>query len=200
MTASNYNGGLTAEQFLFNEIRIVAERYLLNHDFDDILLEVVRENLFQYPTEKMISRMARACYRRILALEHEDLVRALVEAPLEAAKQVNLYAIMQYNRLVREFMIDLIGDKFRNLDYAYSRLDANIFFSRLQEQDEKVASWSDQTIQKLKRVLNNCLVETKILDTARSDHLNPILISEILERGIRDKEDLASLAAFNCFS
>jgi hypothetical protein len=69
----------------------------------------------------------------------------------------------------------------------------------LQEQNDDVAAWSEQTIMKLKQVLTKCLIETGMLDSVRDTTLNPILISEELETGIRENNDLTALAAFNCF-
>ncbi len=197
--SQSYNGSLTAEQFLFYEIRIVAQKYLEGKNIETIVAEVKRDNLFQYPTERKISQIARACYRRLVALDNEELVYELVNGSLDSAKQINLYAMMCYNLLVREFMVDLIGEKYRQQDFSYTKKDMNMFFSRLQEQNDKVASWSDQTISKIKQVLNKCLVETEMLDGVNDTSLNPIFISEELETGIRENNDLTALAAFNCF-
>lgn len=197
--SQSYNGSLTAEQFLFYEIRIVAQKYLEGKNIETIVAEVKHDNLFQYPTERKISQIARACYRRLVALDNEELVYELVNGSLDSAKQINLYAMMCYNLLVREFMVDLIGEKYRQQDFSYTKKDMNMFFSRLQEQNDKVASWSDQTISKIKQVLNKCLVETEMLDGVNDTSLNPIFISEELETGIRENNDLTALAAFNCF-
>jgi hypothetical protein len=62
-----YNGTLTAEQFLFYEMRIVSKQYLEHKPIDEIIAYVKRDNLFQYPTERMIIRIARACYKRLVA-------------------------------------------------------------------------------------------------------------------------------------
>ena len=194
-----YNGGLTAEKFLFYEIRIVAEQYLLGRSIEEIVDLITKDNLFQYPTERKNSRMTRACYKRIMALDNDNLVLAIVNAPMSVAKQINLYAMMRYNRLVWDFMVNLIGEKFRQQDYSYSKKDMNVFFMRLQEQNENIAKWSDSTITKLKQVLTNCLVETEILDSTKANVLNPIFISEELESGIRENNDFEALAAFNCF-
>ncbi len=194
-----YNGTLTAEQFLFYEMRIVSKQYLEHKPIDEIITYVKRDNLFQYPTERMIIRIARACYKRLVALDNEKLVYEVANAPVEVAKQINLYAMMRYNRLVREFMEGLVGEKYRQQDYSYTKKDINIFFSRLQEQNDDVAAWSEQTIKKLKQVLTKCLIETGMLDSVRDTTLNPILISEELETGIRENNDLTALAAFNCF-
>jgi hypothetical protein len=197
--SESYNGSLTAEQFLFYEMRIVAKQYLTGQSVEEIVKFVKQDNLFQYPTERQISRLTRACYKRLVALDNEQLAFELAGAPTDVAKQINLYAMMRYNRLVREFMIGLMGEKFRQQDLSYTKKDINIFFLHLQEQNDDVAAWSEQTIIKLKQVLTKCLVETGMLDSARDTILSPILISTELESGIRKNNDLAALAAFNCF-
>lgn len=194
-----YNSSITAEQFLFYEMRIVSKQYLEQKSIEEIIAYVKRDNLFQYPTERMVARMTRACCKRLVALNNEKLVYELANAPVEVAKQINLYAMMRYNRLVREFMEGLIGEKYYQQDYSFTKKDINIFFSRLQEQNDDVAAWSEQTIKKLKQVLNKCLIETGMLDSVRDTTLNHILISEELETGIRENNDLTALAAFNCF-
>jgi len=194
-----YNGGLTAEQFLFYEIRIVSKLYLEGKSVYEIIEHIKSDNLFQYPTEREISRLARACYKRIIALGNDKLVFELANAPIDVAKQINLYAMMCYNRLVREFMIDLIGEKYRQQDFSYTKKDINVFFSRLREQNDDIAAWSEQTIRKLKQVLTKCLIETEMLDSYSASELNPIFISAELESGIRENNDLIALSAFNCF-
>jgi len=194
-----YNGCLTAEQFLFYEIRIVSKLFEQGKPINDIIETIKKDNLFQYPTERKVSKLARACYKRLVALGNDDLVHEIAVAPVARAKQVNLYAMMCYNRLVREFMINLIGEKYRLRDYSFTRKDLNLFFSRLQEQNDNVAGWSEQTITKLKQVLTRCLIETAMLDSVRDTTLNPVLISAELARGIRANNDLEALAAFNTF-
>ena len=194
-----YNGALTAEQFLFYEIRIVAKLYLDGKSIDEIIEYIQQDNLFQYPTEREVSRLTRACHKRLVALDNEKLVYELANAPVEVAKQINLYAMMRYNRLVREFMEGLIGEKYRQHDFSYTRKDINVFFSRLREQNDEIAAWSEQTIAKLKQVLTKCLIETEMLDSFRDHNLNPIFISAELEIGIRENNDLTALSAFNCF-
>ncbi len=194
-----YNGTLTAEQFLFYEMRIVSKQYLENKSIEEIIAYIKQDNLFQYPTERQVSRLTRACYKRLDALDSKKLVYELANAPVEVAKQINLYAMMRYNRLVREFMEGLIGEKYRQQDFSYTKKDINVFFSHLQEQNDDVAAWSEQTIMKLKQVLTKCLIETQMLDSVRDATLNPIFISSELETGIRENNDLTALAAFNCF-
>lgn len=195
----SYNGSLTAEQFLFYEMRIASKMYIEGIKVEDAVEQIKKDNLFQYPTERQVSRLTRACYKRMEALNNESLVRELAYAPNEIAKQINLYAIMRYNRLVWEFMVLVIGEKYRNQDFAFSRKDINAFFTRLQAQDDSVSTWSEGTISKIKSVLMRMLIETEYLDDIKDNDLNPIFLFEELEQGIRENDDYDALPAFNCF-
>ena len=47
---------------------------------DEILEKVREDNLFQFPTERMINNMVGTCFKRIDALDSEELVYQLVVA------------------------------------------------------------------------------------------------------------------------
>ena len=195
-----YIASLTREPFLFYEMRTTAKLLTSGLSNEDVVAQIAAENLFQYPTEKSITRMAKACVKRLQAMEDADLIHAIATQPTEIAKQICLYAMMKQSRLVWEFMLTVIGEKYRSKDSSFGRIDLNTYFIRLQEQDDTVASWSEGTITKLKQVLAKILVETEYLDDIRADHLNPVYLHPILENAIRSHGDLAVLSAFNCFS
>ncbi|MGN0159454.1 MAG: DUF1819 family protein [Brotaphodocola sp.] len=195
-----YIASLTREPFLFYEMRTTARLICEGLEDTEVVSRIAEENLFQYPTEKTISRIARACIKRLRAMEDESLIQAISIQPTDVAKQICLYAMMKQSRLVWEFMITVIGEKYRLRDSSFGKIDLNTYFMRLQEQDDTVATWSDNTITKLKQVLARVLVETEYLDNLKSDHLNPVWLQPILENAIRSNGDLAALPAFNCFS
>lgn len=196
----SYIASLTREPFLFYEMRSTAK--LMNEGLSDeaIVTEIVEQNLFQYPTEKSITRIAKACIKRLRTLEDESLISAIASQPTEVAKQICLYAMMKQSRLVWEFMLTVIGEKYRLRDTSFGKIDLNTFFMRLQEQNDAVASWSDATITKLKQIIARVLVETEYLDSIKADHLNPVWLHPILENAIRSNSDAEVLPAFNCFS
>lgn len=198
--ASPYSAVLTREQFLFYETRITAKLLEEGLSREEVIDRIVAENLFQYPTEKSIRRMALVCCHRLEALNDKSLQSAIATQPSEVAKQICLYAMMKQYRIVWDFMITVIGSKYRNFDMSFGKIDLNTFFARLQEQDSWVATWSDSTVAKIKQVLAKILVENDYLDSISSDHLNPVLISTLLENGIRSNNDNIALAAFNCLT
>ena len=194
-----YSGTITAEQFLFYEIRIASKYYLDGIPVEAAIEEITENNLFQYPTERLVSRMVRSCYKRLDALDNDALRWELSAAPVAIAKQINLYAMMKHNAIVWDFMTTVVGEKFRTQEFEFSKRDLNIFFFQLQEQNDAVASWSESTISKIKQVLTKCLVECEFLDNVRATVLNPVSIVPELEDEIRANNDMAALAAFNCF-
>lgn len=195
-----YIASLTREPFLFYEMRTTAKLLSSGLSEKDIIAQITKDNLFQYPTEKSVARMAKACIKRLVAMDDMDLVRAIAEQPTDVSKQICLYAMMKQSRLMWEFMLTVIGDKYRLKDYSFGKIDLNAYFMRLQEQDDSVATWSESTITKLKQILAKVLVENEYLDDIHADHLNPVYLHPILENAIRSHGDSIVLPAFNCFS
>lgn len=195
-----YNGGLTREQFLLYEIRVVARLQLDGLTREEIMEKLKEENLFQFPTERMITNIAGVCFKRLDALNNPMLVEELAHGPMELARQVNLYAMMRYNRIVWDFMVTVIGEKFRTQDFSFLSSDMNLFFLRLQEQNDTVAGWSDSTIGKIKQVLRKALVECDYLDSPKATSLNPVYPYDELVTGIQENGDREALIAFNYFA
>lgn len=195
-----YIASLTREPFLFYEMRTTAKLMVEGLTESEIVDRICTDNLFQYPTEKSIRKMAKACVKRLKGMEDETLISAIASRPTDVAKQICLYALMKQSRLVWEFMLTVIGEKYRLRDTSFGKIDLNTFFLRLQEQDDTVDGWSETTITKLKQIITRVLVETEYLDDIRADHLNPVWLNPILENAIRSNNDDIVLPAFNYFS
>ena len=194
-----YNGGLTREQFLFDETRVVAKLVVEGYPKDQIIDMVYSNNLFQYPTEKMLKNIASVCYERIMGLDNKNLIQSLAMGSFELAKQVNFYAIIKKERLIYEFMTIVVADKYKSKDYSFSKVDLNIFFQQLQEQSDQVSTWSDSTIQRIKQVIVRMLIDVGYINDKNFRVLNEFIIEYDLERGIIDNGDQFLLPIFNRF-
>lgn len=195
-----YSGSLTREQFLFYETRVVARLLADGLAREEILKAVKQDNLFQFPTERMVASICNTCLRRLEGLNSMELVQALAEGAQEDAKLINLYAMMRDNRIVWDFMISVISEKYRTQDYELTLSDLNMFFLHLQEQNDQIAAWSDSTVRKIKQVLKRCLLECGYLESAKSPRLAPVFPCPALVAAIRQNRDTEALAAFNSFS
>ena len=195
-----YKATLPREQFLFYEMRTTAKLLCEGFSDQEAIQKICDENLFQYPTERMLKNLSGVCVSRLRALKDDGLIAAIAHRSTEVAKQICLYAMMQQNRLVRDFMITVIGEKYRLMDLSFGKMDLNVFFMRLQEQYDYIAAWSDTTIRKTKQILTKVLIENHYLDHFKADHLNPVLIETQLENVIRSNGDEVVLPAFNCLN
>lgn len=193
------SGALTREQFLFFEMRTTAKLLMEGLSEEEIFKRIYDENLFQFPTEKSIRLVTAGCIRRLKALSDDNLIAAIATQPTDVAKQICLYAMMKQSPLVWDFMLSVVGEKYRQKDMSFGKKEANIFLMRLQEQDDYIATWSESTVNKIRQILIKVLVETEYLDNINADKLNPVLLSRVLENGIRSNNDEIVFPAFNYF-
>ncbi len=193
------SGCLTKEQFLFYEMRITAKLLLEGLENCEVIKRIVEGNLFQYPTEKSIVSISKVCIVRLHALNDNRLIEAVAIQPISIAKQICLYAMMKQYRLIRDFMITVIGEKYRIQELSFGKKDINIFFMQIQEQDDLVASWSESTIKKIRQIIIKVLAENGYLDNIKSEKLNLVCLDPILEDAIRNNNDEWAFPAFCYF-
>lgn len=202
-TDAPYRGSITREQWLLRETRTVARlRNEAGESYDPagLVARVCDENLFQYPTERELRSVARACDRRLTALSDDPATRAalidlIANGTADQIAQTNLYAMARDNRIVWDFLATLVAHKFRTLDRSLTRPEVVAFVEGLRAQDQKIARCSDATLTKIRQVLTACLVWCGMYDR-RSGRLTPPLLDRSLENGIRANGDFALLPAF----
>ncbi len=181
------------------EMKITAGLLLSGISRREAAEKIKKNNLYQYPTEKELSRVTKACFNRIDALDSGDLLKVLTTGPVDDAKQVNLYALMRYNAVVGDFMYLVIGEKYRTLDYSFSRGDLDLFFYNLSLDNPKVASWTEKTIQKMEQIITKILAECSYIDSIKSVKLNIVTPFPLLKNVMEERNDIRALRAFNCF-
>ena len=121
------------------ETRIVARlRVALGPSYDSSALvsRIAEENLFQYPTEREVKSIARACDRRLSSLSDDEHVRdalmgLVTDGTPEQAALANLYAMARDNRIVWDFLSVTVAHKLRTHDPALSRHEIVSFLADL---------------------------------------------------------------------
>jgi len=172
-----YSSILNGASFLLFELKQVVKLKQQGLAKDEIRKKVKEENLFQFNNQGRINRALPSVMKRAEVID-ETLAALLLEGSIETGKTLNLYAIMKTDLLFFEFMDEVIGEKLHNNDYLIEKKDINLFFSSKAEQSEKVASWSDINVEKLKRAYLQVLYEGGILRNRKSKELNKLIIDE----------------------
>lgn len=187
---------ITREQFLMREMRIACQLREEGLADDEVIARIKDENLIQYPTERMVGNIASVCVKRMNAVESDRIVRIIATGMPEAAAQANLYAMMCTYPLVRDFMVNEVGRRYAEYDYALGQMEMNAYMTRLQVEYSNIAEVSDATIGKIKQVLRKCLIECGMLENARADKLQTVFLDFDVREAIQDKGDAEALAAF----
>ncbi|UOG08335.1 DUF1819 family protein [Bacillus altitudinis] len=172
-----YSSSLNGASFLLFELKQVIRLKQQGLAKDEIRKKVKEENLFQFNNQGRINRALPSVMKRAEAID-ETLAALMLEGSIETGKTLNLYAIMKTDLLFFEFMNEVIGEKLHNNDYLVEKKDINLFFTSKAEQSEKVASWSDINVEKLKRAFMQVLYESGILRTRKGKELDRLIIDE----------------------
>ncbi|OEH85982.1 hypothetical protein BHU72_14975 [Desulfuribacillus stibiiarsenatis] len=189
-----YSANLTGAAFLFYEFKQVIRLKQEGLNDKEIKDKIVTENVFQYEKTSSLQRMIPTLLRRTEVID--DTLRTMVlEDSMEVGKVINLYAIMKTDRLYYEFMDEVIKEKLHANDHILEKKDINAYFTHKAEQDEKVASWTDKTNNKLKQVFIKILLETGILKDKRTWELNRMLIDEQVKEHLRHIGDEQYISA-----
>ncbi|WP_330729466.1 DUF1819 family protein [Bacillus subtilis] len=172
-----YSSSLNGASFLLFELKQVIKLKQQGLAKDEIRKKVKEENLFQFNNHGRINRALPSVMKRAEAID-ETLATLMLEGSIETGKTLNLYAIMKTDLLFFEFMDEVIGEKLHNNDYLIEKKDINLFFTSKAEQSEKVASWSDTNVEKLKRAYMQVLYESGMLRSRKGKELDRLIIDE----------------------
>ena len=186
-----YSSSLNGASFLLFELKQVIKLKQQGLAKDEIRKKVKEENLFQFNNQGRINRALPSVMKRAEAID-ETLAALMVEGSIETGKALNLYAIMKTDLLFFEFMDEGIGEKLHNL---IEKKDINLFFTSKAEQSEKVASWSDINVEKLKRAYMQVLYESGMLRTRKGKELDRLIIDEQIKNHLTQIGDARYIRA-----
>lgn len=180
MEAPRYSADLTGNPLLFTETRMTAKMRCAGLADDEIVDKIWKDNLYQYNGRRKVRERAWAVLRRLDELSPE-LVSVVADGPLDLAKLTALYAVAKSNRLVADFIAEVYLPNARMTEGRIERADAKDFFRVLREQNEKVAAWSESTIERLRQAVVKMLADAGLIVSTR----NPKIVRPIIPASYR---------------
>lgn len=218
VTTKSVRGGvLTREQFLPHEMRIVAALRMQGASDEQVIVRVKSENLFQYPTERMVANRATVCLRRLDAMVPTDAVcaargidpKTAVEAassltrlmasgtPTQADQAIFYSMICRYD-IVRELVLVEVGERLQNFDYAFTAVDLNAFMTRFTTEYPDAARWTEATVKRIKGSLRQTLRHAGLIGEGQgpeSERLSPLFLDSDVERALVQLGEQSLIAA-----
>jgi hypothetical protein len=102
---------------------------------------------------------------------------------LETQKLVNLIAIMNTDSLFFDFIYEVYREKLMTGDTLLTDADIRVFFQNKQRESEKVAGWTDESLNRLQRCYKNYLAEAGLLERGVGDRkiIRPLLEDSLIK-------------------
>ena len=188
----DYSAKLTAEPFLYNETKIIAEYILNGEDVNELKKRNIEENLIHYKKPKSIQRVNSPIFRRLAVLD-EELLREFIYSDIDTSRYILLYAIMKTDKLVRDFVIEVYKDKLLMQKEYIEKFDIDNWYEDKCTIGQNLRERSESTTNKLKQVIMKIMQDSGLVKKEREKNnyrfkvIRPLLkdkfINELESRG-----------------
>lgn len=187
MRSGNYSAGAVKHSFWFMEFRKVVSLRAEGKSWEEVKRLNEEENVFGAPTPARAKQIFNTVSARVKALD-DSFYSTFIEEDLATQKLFALVAVMASDVLFGEFVYEVVREKMIIGINEYSPSDIRLFFKNKQEQSEKAAKWTDQTLVRLGHSYRNFLMEAGVTDNGRETRkiLKPLLVPE-MERWLREQ-------------
>ena len=167
MNNRDYSAGAVKHSFWFMEFRKVVSLRLEGKTWEEIKRLNEEENIFGAPTTLRATQIFNTVSARVKCMD--DSFYSVFEAcDLASQKLFALVAAMTYDVLFGEFVYEVVREKMIIGSNELAESDIRIFFNNKQQQDDKVADWTDATLKRLGATYKSLLYEAGVTNKAKN--------------------------------
>lgn len=161
---TEYKLGYTAGASLIVETLAVAEAYIEHQDWGKVKTLINEENAFQFRRTSASRRILAEVIYRLKQL-NESQIEFLVQAAPHDQFHFIWYMLCKSYRLIKEFAIEVVREKFLQMNTHLTDDDYQVFYMNKSEWESKLEEVSDSTKYKLKQVLYKMLHELELVNS-----------------------------------
>ena len=166
MNRKDYSAGAVKHTFWFMEFRKVVSLRLEGKTWEEIKQLNENENIFGAPTKLRATQIFNTVSARVKSLD--DSFYPIFDAcNLASQKLFALVAAMTYDALFGYLVYELVREKMIIGSNELADSDLRIFFKDKQQQNDKVAKWTEATIKKLMVTYKSMLFEAGVTNKAK---------------------------------
>lgn len=158
----DYSAKLTAEPFLYNETKIIAEHLLNGEEPSKLKRRNAEENLIHHKKIGSVKRVNSPIFRRLEVL-NEDMLNDFVYSDIENSKYILLYAIMKTDKLVRDFIIEVYKNKLYMRKEYIEKFDIDNWYEEKCILSKTLRERTESTSAKLKQVIMKILQDSGLV-------------------------------------
>ncbi|RHF72153.1 DUF1819 family protein [Fusobacterium mortiferum] len=172
------------ENFYLKEIKNTCKLIInLNLNFENLKEKLKEFDSLEATSENNFVKKFKSISKRVAILS-PNLKKFLIEKNIESSSFINLYSILSVERLIAEFMDEVIKNKYYNFDYNVYEKDFREFIISKEEQSEKVNNWSEASKKKMITKIKAFLIEAGFLKKEKDGSykiIKPIVDADVID-------------------
>ena len=158
---------------------MVAETYLETNDWASVKKYVIENNTMQKSTQKTGLRIFNEIQKRLKNLTEEELAY-FKDASMEEVKILSFVACIKTYKLIYEFALEVVREKFLLFDYNIEPSDYISFYESKEVSSKKLSTISEMTQYKLRQVMYLMFAEVNLIESTKNLYITKPLLSEAL--------------------
>ena len=170
-----YSLSFTAASFRLHDFLRVAT-YFQNHSGPLNTADVNAEKVLTKGNQKTSNREMAEFIKRFNALTDTQKT-LLIEGSIDEQKHVTFLAIVKSNTFIRDFVMEVIRDKFLVFDFQVSDADFRSFINRKLDLHPELENFADGTKEKARQTLFKILADAGIIDGIKTKNVQPQWLS-----------------------
>ena len=189
-----YTSNIKSMPFLFLEMKRTALLLCDGKSKEEILALSINENVYQLDKEQRRRELPSKMLTRLFSI-NDDLVKVVALGNDDEAKLVSFFAMMKTDRLLFEYMYEVVADKFSIGQLEIVDRDFEEFIDRKIQNNDTVASWKTDNLKQIRTAIKKTLLDAGL--AKKSDKgleiLPPLVDKEFCK--LFDDEDLQYMKA-----
>lgn len=167
-----YNFSFTAASLRLNDLRLVAI-----HKSNNTNIDSARElgNGKSSTGKRILSELIKR-----LSFLTQGEIDILINGDLTSQKQIAFLAVCKTHAFIRDFVIEVLRDKFLMFDYQITNGDYLSFYRRKNELHLEMDNLTEITLNKIRQVTFKILEQAGIIDSVKNKILQVQILDEKL--------------------
>ena len=181
MAENKYQMSFSTGGLFFLESLTAVEVYFAEKDWEKVREKLLSENLIQSKMESSSKRRIREICQRLELLTEEQL-KLLNTGSSQEQIALLWVAICKKYEFIKEFMLEVIREKFLRMDLLLQPYEYDIFFNHKEEWHEELEELTETTRAKLKQVLFKIMREAEVI--TKENMIIPGFLTEDLAQAL----------------
>jgi hypothetical protein len=176
----DYSLSFTAASLMYFETEQIANLYLEHQDWMVVQQLVVDENILQKGTVSTRKREFSEIKKRLKDLTKDEF-KFIITCTTDELKLFCLYLCSKTYKLIYEFIVEVIRDKYLMFDYLILDSDYVSFIESKTASSMKLQKITEKTQYKIKQVIFKILEQAGLIDSAKTKNIQKPYVSKELE-------------------